>query len=134
MAYRLGLGNISTPGPGFIPFGTATLLGLMSMGMVLSNLLGMIKAHRQEAVFEGVRWNKLVMVLGTLLGYGIFLDILGFSLCTFFLMMFNLRVVARRRWRSTVPFSIFVTVAAYLIFTWLGCEFPRGLWMNIVKP
>ncbi len=34
-AYRLGLGDIHTPGPGFMPFATAALLGLMALGQLL---------------------------------------------------------------------------------------------------
>jgi len=126
MAYRLGFGNISTPGPGLIAFGTAAILGLMSIGMVLSNLFGMIRAHQQKKVFQGIRWKILVLVLCSLVGYGMAFNTLGFNLCTFLLMMLLLRIVGLKKWWLVLSFSVLVAVATYFLFVGLGCEFPRG--------
>ena len=49
MAYRLGLGTGSKPGPGLAPFGIAALLGLMSV-----YLLGARCAAGKEGA-EGIR-------------------------------------------------------------------------------
>lgn len=134
MAHRLGLGNIGTPGSGLIPFGIAALLGLMSIGMVLKNLPLVIRAHEKNRLFKGIRWKTLVLVLSTLLGYGIALNTLGFIFCTFLLMMFLLGMVGRKKWWWTLSFSIFITVVAYIIFVvWLSCEFPRGFWVSIIE-
>lgn len=134
MAYRLGLGNYNNPGSGFIAFGTAALLGLMSIGMVIRSLPGIVRVHQQKKVFQGIRWKILVFVLSTLVGYGIALNTLGFSVCTFLMMIFFFRVVGGKQWWLTLSLSIFITGAAYLIFmVWLGCEFPRGFWVSIIR-
>ncbi len=127
MAYRLGVGNLRQPGPGLIPFGTAALLGLMSIGLVIRRLLQSRRGNKGEKIFQGIRWQTIILVLSALLGYGIAFNVLGFSLCTFLLMTLLLGVVGRKKWWLTAGASILIVTATYLVFVaWLGCEFPRG--------
>ncbi len=127
LASRLGLGDIHNPGAGLIPFGAAALLGLMSIGMVIRSLIESIKVRQEKKIFEGIRWKPLILVLGTLLGYGIAFNTLGFNICTFLLMIMLLGVVSRKKWWLTLVISILTVVSAYLIFVaWLDCQFPTG--------
>jgi len=127
MAYRLGVGNVREPGPGLIPFGTAALLGLMSIGLVIRGLFQRLRASGGEKVFQGIRWKTIIFVLCVLQGYGMAFDALGFSLCTFLFIVLLLGVVGRKKWWWTLGTSILIVVVTYFIFVvWLGCEFPRG--------
>lgn len=128
LAYRLGLGTLREPGPGLIPFGTALLLGSMCMGLVVRGLIEGRGAGEGEAVFKGIRWGRLILVVCGLLGYGIALDTLGFSVSNFLFMALLLRFVGRKRWWVALVTSILIVVGTYLIFiAWLGSVFPRGL-------
>lgn len=129
LAYQLGLGKIQKPGSGLIPFGTAALLSLMSIGLVFRSLLTARKEEESpKKVFQGTRWKTLVLVLMALIGYGVFLNFLGFTITTFLLMMFLLRVISKQPWWRTLVTSVLVVLGAYLIFVfWLDCQFPKGV-------
>jgi putative tricarboxylic transport membrane protein len=128
LAYRLRLGSIYNPGAGLIPFGVATLLGLMSIGLLLRGLFRSTDGSQREGVFKGVQWRGVVLTLCGLLGYGVAFPILGFRLSTFFLVLLLTGGVGRQKWWLAVTVSLFTVVCAYLIFVvWLGCPFPAGL-------
>lgn len=124
MSYMLGLGEIRNPGAGLIPLGTAAVLGLMSIGLVFRSLIGVPRA---KVVFPKVRLGTVVLVLCTLIGYGLALNPLGFCFSTFMLMILLFGVVGRRRWWFTFVVSFLTVLGAYLTFVvWLGCQFPKG--------
>ena len=127
MAYRLGHGTFREPGPGLIPFGAAVLLGLMSIGMVITSLSKSIKVTQEKKVFGGISWKTLILVVCSLLGYGIAFNILGFNICTFLLMVVFFRGVSRKKWWLTLAISILTVIGTYLTFVvLLGCQFPTG--------
>ena len=127
MAYRLGLSDVHNPGPGLIPISVAALLFLMSVGLVLRSLFEVIKGPQEKEVFKGVEWKRVILVLFALLGYGIAFNFLGFSTCTFLLMVFLLGAVGHQKWWLTIVISFLTVLCAYLIFVvWLECPFPKG--------
>lgn len=128
MAYRLKLGTVREPGAGLVPFGAAALLGLMSLGLIIRQLLPSTHIQEKETGgFEGIAWVRLAFLVCSLLAYGFFLEVLGFHLCTFILMSILLGVVSRQGLLRTFAFSVLIVLFVYLIFeVWLGCPFPRG--------
>ncbi len=128
MAYRLKLGSLREPGAGLIPFGVASLLGFMSLGLVLQGFIQMIRAQTEvQVVFQRIAWHRLAILVCALLAYGFALETLGFHLCTFLLMMLLLGVADLRGLLRTLAVSFLTVVCVYLIFeVWLGCPFPRG--------
>lgn len=127
VAYRLGLGDIHSPGAGLVPFGTAALLGLMSIGMVIRSLFKGIKGRQEKNLFQGIRWKTLILVLCVLFGYGIFLNTLGFRICTFLIMVLLLGEIGRKKWWLTLTISVLIVIVTDLIFViLLDCEFPKG--------
>ena len=127
LAYQLGLGRIGHPGTGLIPFGTAALLCLMSVGLVLKSLIKKEKGDQKSGNFRGIQWRTLIMVVCALIGYGMFFGSLGFSVTTFFLVFLLLWRIGRQRWWMTLAISILIVIGVNLIFVvWLGCQFPKG--------
>jgi putative tricarboxylic transport membrane protein len=127
MAYRLGLGDFHSPGPGLIPFGVAGLLFLMSMGLSLRSVFKTRNRYQERAAFQGIDWRRVVLVLCALFGFGIAFNFLGFPACTFLLMLFLLGAVGRQKWWFTLVTSLLTVLCAYLIFVvWLECPFPKG--------
>ena len=127
LSCRLGFGSIRNPGPGLIPFGVAGLLGLMSVGLLVRGLPGAKSGPGDEAVLTGVAWGRGLLVLCGLLGYGLTFEILGFRLCTFFLMILLLGAVGRQKWWVILSVSVLTVLFAHFIFVvWLGCPFPTG--------
>ncbi|RJR43968.1 MAG: tripartite tricarboxylate transporter TctB family protein [Desulfobacteraceae bacterium] len=128
MAYNMKLGTVHEPGAGLVPFGVAALLGLMSLGLLLRCFVyGHLAIRDENPAFKGVAWVRVLLVLCTLLGYGLVFEILGFHICTFFLVAVLLRLTASQRWWLTGTISLITVLVAYAIFElWLGCPFPRG--------
>lgn len=125
VAYRLGFDDIRNPGPGLIPFGVAVLLGLMSAGLLIRSFLE--GESRMKDVFKGIAWERVIVTLVGLIGYGIFFNSLGFSTSNFLLMMLLLGAVSRMKWRWALLTSFMTVLCAYLIFVaWLGVPFPAG--------
>ncbi len=126
-SYKLGLGTLHMPGPGFFFFWTAIFIGVLSLvDLWRSRSVGM-EEHEQEA---GTRTSvvKVALVLLALFLYIVLIERLGFILVTLLLFLFLLAVIERKRWSLAVLVSVAVTVAAYLIFeTALQSQLPKGL-------
>jgi len=130
MAYWLGLGNGSNPGPGFAAFGIAALLGLMSLYLFSKGALQAIRGHRKADATEGVAWEKAFIILVILAGYGVFFNFFGFPFSTFLLMMLLVWVFGRQRLPVALTVSILTVVSSYALFVMaLGLQLPLGsLW------
>lgn len=121
-AQHLGLGSLSTPGPGFFPFLNAVGLGLTALVLVVQ--------RRRRAGPDGESGYPWPIVLGLTAGiaaYGILVDHLGFPLMSFLFLLLCWVVVAREPlWRSVMLAAVTVA-AAYLLFDrLLGVRLPRG--------
>lgn len=129
MAYRLGLGTGSNPGPGFLAFGIAFLLGLMSLTLCFRGAVQMVRGYREKEPFKGRRWQKSIMILAGLTAYGLFFNILGFPVSAFLIMMLML-LIARQGVRTSLIVSLVTVVSAYMLFSVLfGLPLPQGvLW------
>lgn len=128
LSYRLGLGEIHSPGPGLIPFGVAGVLFFMSVGLIIRCIMEGVKRPFEGQAFKGISWERTILVLIGLFGFGIGFNSLGFSICIFLLIVFLLSVVGRQNWWLTILTSVLTVVISYLIFiVWLKVPFPRGL-------
>lgn len=127
-SYRLGLGNLLQPGPGFIFFWAGILLGIMSLVILIKTFIKVGQAEAEKPTLGGVSYTKIILVsLGVFL-YALLLEFLGFIIVTTLLFVFILGVVEKKKWLFTIASSILVTVAAYLVFqTWLETQLPKGL-------
>jgi putative tricarboxylic transport membrane protein len=130
MAYRLGLGTGSKPGPGLAPFGITALLGLMSIYLLLKGVLQATREQKNTEAAAKLALKKPVIILVILAGYGVFFNILGFSLSNFLLMMLLVWVVGRQKLRLALIVSLLTAASAYLLFVVaFGLPLPQGsLW------
>jgi putative tricarboxylic transport membrane protein len=130
MAYRLGLGTGSNPGPGFAAFGIAFLLGLMSIYLCLKGVFQAIWDHGKMEAVKELPWKKPILILVVLVGYGVFFNVLGFSVSTFLLMMLLVWGAGRQRLWLALTVSFLTVASAYVLFVVaLGVPLPAGsLW------
>lgn len=129
-AYRLGLGSLRQPGPGFIFFLAAlflTILGAIDLG---SSLIGKSKADedkKEKPIWVGARWQKVLLVLVGLSAYTYLFNFLGFLTSTFLLMIFLFKGVERTKWWISILGSLITILISYGIFQlWLKVPFPQG--------
>jgi hypothetical protein len=130
LSAQLPLGTLRSPGSGLFPLA----LGLMLMGLAVCHLLQLRRvaaaplAAPQEA--RGSRGRVLLflgaMVLGTAL-----LEVLGFPLVAFLLMLALLEIFGLRRRRDAALIALCTAVAAYVLFVqWLKIPLPKG-WLGL---
>ncbi|MFB3883957.1 MAG: tripartite tricarboxylate transporter TctB family protein [Thermodesulfobacteriota bacterium] len=130
-AYRLGLGRFRQPGPGFIFFLAALLLIVLSiidLGMTFIGMYKTGKDRRNESVWLGVKWQKVLLVLAGLSIYTYMFDFLGFVLSTFLLMIFLFKAVdPTKLWKSVLGSLITILVSYGVFKLWLKVPFPTGI-------
>ncbi len=122
-SYKLGLGSLNMPGPGFFFFWTAVFIGVLS-------LFDLWRSLRVQVEEPGGWTNpaKVILVLSAILIYVLLIEWLGFILVTLLFFLFLLGVIEKRKWSFAILVSFAVTVAAYLVFeTALQSQLPKGL-------
>jgi hypothetical protein len=129
MAYRLGLGTGGNPGPGFLAFGIASLLGLMSLYLSLAGIAQLARGYREKQPFKGLRWKRALLIILVLTAYAVFLNVLGFAVSAFLVMM-AMFSIARQRLHRVLILSLVTVISAHVLFVVLfGLPLPQGtLW------
>ncbi len=128
-SYRLGLGTLTHPGPGFLPFWC---------GVILAGLAGLVflKGKRSQRtgaggslrkLWAGLKWPKAIYVLLALLVYALTFVRLGFLLSTTVLLVFLFKAIEPETWLRAVVGAVVASVISYLCFgIWLQVQLPRG--------
>jgi putative tricarboxylic transport membrane protein len=123
---HLGLGRVNDPGPGMVPLGTGGLLILFSLAAIAESALG--SGVEQRPLFGKRRWPLVLGVLFLIFVYAGVLQILGFLLATFLLLVALFRASGVRSWAGAVGASLAATGLSFLLFdTLFQCNFPKGL-------
>jgi len=124
---RLPLGSWRDPGAGFLPLGSGIFLGFLSIVSYLQAHLSRSEDVR-DSWYSKERWKNLILVLAALLAYAIFLEILGFLLGTFLLLIFLFRGIEPQRWAVAIGGSALASFLSYAVFElWLRTQLPKGI-------
>ena len=128
---KLGMGTLGSPGPGFLPFWAAIVLSISSILHFLLNVFSKTQKSKGSIwknLWEGKKWWKVIYILFALGIYTVFLNDIGFILCTFFLIWFLLTVIQIRRWYIPLIEGALITLAIYIVFEkLLAIGFPKGI-------
>jgi putative tricarboxylic transport membrane protein len=122
------IGSLHAPGPGFLPFWSAVVLGLFAIILIIvSNLKRQLKA-KMAGLWAGMHWQKVFWMVSSLFLYTLLLSKLGYLITTFGLMIFATAIIDRRRmWRHCINALIIIS-ASYLIFNvFLDVKLPKGI-------
>ncbi len=127
-SYRLGLGTLYKPGPGFLFFWIGIVIGILSVTVLLRSFGSRKPNEVREIAFKKSHLTKVLLVLISLFLYSLFMERLGFLIVTLLLFIFLLGVVEKKKWSFSVLVSLIVTVIAYLVFEkGLQSQLPAGL-------
>ena len=127
-SYRLGLGSLHQPGPGFLYFWTGVFLMILSLGILARARSGLGAAPSHGSVSPKANKGKVLAVLLSLFLYAVLLEAIGFVILTFLLFLFLLRVLERKGWVLSTLTSAAVTLASYVVFDiLLESQLPKGL-------
>ncbi len=121
----LEIGTFAKPGPGFFCFFSGLALGCFA---VIIFFTSRFSKTLTEITRKRYSWTPLVLTFGSLVGFTLFLNTLGFKIATFLLIGFLLKTVEKKGWIIAVVVALSATAGAYLLFDFLlQTHLPEGL-------
>jgi hypothetical protein len=124
---KYGLGTLSSPGPGFVPFLSGLAIALLAVVVLLQQLHKEGKESLKD-LWAQRKWPTVLLVMGVLVLYTIFLKTLGFLVTTFLLIAFLYRTMEPLGWRKVLFGAIVTALGSYAIFQlWLQAQLPEGI-------
>jgi putative tricarboxylic transport membrane protein len=126
-AYRLRLGTINNPGPGFFPFSAGLIMLIVSLAALFQSTAGRKKAEKTTPQ-EPVRWWNIVIILAAITAYAFSLEKIGFLINTFLFICLMLKVVEPQTWKTAIIGGLITSIAANLVFNVIfQTHIPRGI-------
>jgi putative tricarboxylic transport membrane protein len=127
-AVSLKLGAPSDPGPGFLPFGTGALMGILALAHLLKVSRPSNETVQGEPLWQGLKWKRCLSVVLAVFVYALLLPYLGYVVTTFFFMLVLFSLYGRkRRWLVIVGSLLVIGVTYWVFHIWLQVQFPSGL-------
>ena len=125
-AFELEIGTPSSPGSGFMIFGTALVLGLLALHLFIRSILS--RERKAEKSSEKIHYWRIVSVIGANIIYIFLLQPVGYLLCTFLLLCFLFQVQEKGKCFSAVWGAALTSSVSYLVFSrMLQLNLPKGL-------
>lgn len=122
---QLELGDFTSPGPGFMPFGTAMVMLFLSL-----LLSGKAYCSREEVKQTLDLKIRSVAIVFFIIGYVMIFNTLGYILSGFVLWPLVFKFMGTKQWIWAVIGGVFVTYMSYLIFgVLLGLNLPAGMFV-----
>ncbi len=119
---RLSVGSPRGPGPGFFPFCLSLIL--IGVAIVIFAQGTRRPAQRPEA---GLKRRRVALALGAIFAYAFLLELVGYLLSTFLLMLLLLRLMVKRGWWFAPGVACVISLVSYVIFKiWLKVLLPPG--------
>jgi putative tricarboxylic transport membrane protein len=133
LSLQLPIGTLRGPGSGFFPL----LLGLLLMGLAACQTFLLWRragAGTAESAAEGQAdgsAHQVLIFMGIIVLATALLELLGFPLVAFLLMLALLKLLGVRRWRDSALIALLTAGASYMLFVrWLQIPMPRG-WLGL---
>jgi putative tricarboxylic transport membrane protein len=133
LGWRIKIGNFHAPGPGFFALVAGLSLLLIGALMLFSRAASKPESSPDSGtssatVTERVPVRRLLGTMALLAAYAVFLNSLGFILCTFLVMWGLFYDWGKNRLATAFLASLVTTVVTYTIFeVWLRSQLPRGI-------
>ncbi len=125
-AWRLDVGTFHVPGPGFLPFYAALILG----SLALVSLAQSFKGEDQPAwkFWGSINLTRLAVTLGGLFAYVFLLETLGFLLGTFLVLVLLFRILEPYPWIKVVLYALVTMAITHVFFVViLESRLPKGV-------
>ncbi|OZI62205.1 tripartite tricarboxylate transporter TctB family protein [Bordetella genomosp. 11] len=121
------MGTAARMGPGYFPFWLGMVLALL--GAIV--LIGSLSAKATETHIDRFDWRIALLVLGSVVLYGVILKFLGVYISVFLLVVISSLASHEFNWKVAAANGIFLVVFVYLAFIkGLGLIFP--LWPSFI--
>ena len=126
---NFGLGSVSEPGTGFMPFVMGLVIILLAVSLLIEATFTLKKSPPPKtSLWAEVHWKRVAYITLLLLAYSFLLPKLGYILATFLVMVFLLKSGEPVKWPAAILVGALTSGLSYLIFgIWLSVSFPRGM-------
>jgi putative tricarboxylic transport membrane protein len=125
---KLGMGSLSSPGSGFVPFLAGSSLALCGLVLVVLATIRKGKGGGKKT-WGGQNWRNLVIPVLSVVIYAFLMEPLGFLISTFLLVFVLLKMTDPKRWLSPVLTSLLVVLSCHILFSVLfKIPLPKGFW------
>ena len=126
-SWRLNVGDLHAPGPGFLPFITGLLLAFLALIAFIQALKEKFSPEKKSLTLRN-NLMKVGVLAGALVLYVLLLNTLGFIIGTLLLLLFLFRIMEPLKWRTVLFASVITLAAAYVLFDFfLGTRLPKGI-------
>ena len=123
-----GVGTIHSPGPGFLPFWSAIVLGALGIILVVTAAKGKSGRADLSDLWHRLQERRIFVVIVSLFLYAVFLPWLGYIIATFLLLSLLFNVIRAPRHWTMILGALVTTLVTYAVFyMWLDVQFPRGI-------
>lgn len=144
LSLDLKVGTFNKIGSGFFPFSLGILLMILSSIYLVRVFLPLRKATLAEktpgapeaapAAVKTPTVSKIdrpavnvIILAGSMLFFGLFLDMLGYLLCTFLMLVVLLRVLGLKSWPVILVITVVSAAGSWLLFAkLLKIPLPQG--------
>jgi putative tricarboxylic transport membrane protein len=127
-SYKLGLGTLHQPGPGFLFFWTGLIVATLALVIILMSARKASPDEVTDQVSNKRNVTKVALVLTALFAYALLMEWLGFFIVTLLLFVFLLRIIEKKKWWFAILVSLIVTASSYLLFeVGLQSQLPKGI-------
>jgi hypothetical protein len=127
-ASRVGIGDVHSQGPGFLPFLSGVMLGTFSIILVVTNTLKKQGKGNIADIWKGISWGKVILVLILLFTYAFLLPTIGYLVATFGLIILLFGIVGKTKVWIKIVAGIITVLATYIVFyVWLEVQLPKGI-------
>ncbi|NLJ50822.1 MAG: tripartite tricarboxylate transporter TctB family protein [Alcaligenaceae bacterium] len=107
------MGTTARMGPAYLPFYLGIILLILGAILSITALRGEVKEENKVGHFD---WDILVMIIGSLLSFGIMLEPLGFYVSIFVLVIFSSMASHEFSLKIAIANALFLLLFAYLAF------------------
>jgi hypothetical protein len=122
-SFRLQIGTIQEPQPGFFPLVVGSLIVVLSLVLAVRGWLG-----RGDAVQAFHGWRRPSIMVVSLALYAAALEPMGYIPSTVFISVIAFRILGLISWVVSVLSSVALSVICYVLFVHLlGVELPAGI-------
>ena len=122
------LGGLHSPKTGFLPFVTGLTVCLLSLIGFAAAAVKRMGGEKWKSIVKGLRWDKSLITMVSLVVYALILNTLGFILTTTLLVGFLLRSIIPQKWSVVISGAILTPLVTYVVFQiLLKTELPMGL-------
>ena len=121
MEYQFG--TTQRMGPGYFP----TILGILLVFLGILVALPTLKHDSAETHVERIGWRGLLVILGSVVLYAIFLPRLGFVISMATLVILSAMASREFTWKAALLSTVVLGIFSYLVFV-KGLELQFPVW------